>query len=251
MWGDATCLVCMYAEDRAPLGAWSIGIALVADAGTGSPTGSTRSVDGRCSPEHRRALEYSLQARGAGGVLVRMHALRAPLLGMMIAVGILVVENVGANAYRNYRESEFAAGQVREANSAGSLEKLRVTEERIARLRQRIVENQREREIDERIRHGLVHERSDVDRRVPSRDPGDDIKCVIPRRNLPDRVTHSSETPDGCGQSCGADARIAALRAEIARKRKQLEELTRRIRLQQERDVHRRVIDPAADVSVR
>jgi hypothetical protein len=43
-----------------------------------------------------------------------MHALRAPLLGMMVAVGILVVENVGANAYRICQQREHA-GVVAEA----------------------------------------------------------------------------------------------------------------------------------------
>jgi hypothetical protein len=55
-----------------------------------------------------------------------MHALRVPLLGMMVAVGLLVVENIGATAYRDYQQSEQASvvAEARESEMTAMLRRI-------------------------------------------------------------------------------------------------------------------------------
>jgi hypothetical protein len=59
-----------------------------------------------------------------------MHAVRVPLLGIAVAMALLVVENLGALAYRDYKMASLAAAVQRDAarpNARESNARLRET----------------------------------------------------------------------------------------------------------------------------
>jgi len=55
-----------------------------------------------------------------------MHAVRAPFLGIAIAVALLMVENLGALAYRDYKIASLEAGGAASQSAAQSQSNVRM-----------------------------------------------------------------------------------------------------------------------------